>query len=397
MTVVIDSSNSVFVSSGTAYLVPADTSLLVLSTGYLISSERSGIETNQANTTYDFQIFGRVSAESFSIYLVNSSNSVVNIDIQSTGHVTALTNAIFLSSTSTNLTTNINNSGEIYSSIGATIFKNATGVLNISNSGTIFSSYSGALIYDVASIGGRNTINNSGLMDGASQYMLYSVSADSIDTITNSGIIGNAARSSQILLGGNSDRVTLSGSGVIYSSVNMGDGTDTYIGGLARDIVNGDLGNDGLWGNGGADFIKGGDGADKFTGGPGRDWLWGWDGVVGHSNDGDVDTFYYNALTDSGITAATRDVIVDFVRLSDKINLVNIDANALLAGNQAFSFDAVRGAALATGQLGYKFEDFAGTASDRTIIAVNTDGDSAAEFTIELTGFKYLSAADFFL
>jgi Ca2+-binding RTX toxin-like protein len=73
-----------------------------------------------------------------------------------------------------------------------------------------------------------------------------------------------------------------------------GSGVDTLFGADGRDSLFGDANNDILIGGLGGDFLTGG---------------------------ADADTFGYNKLTDSGITAGTRDQIFDFVHAADEIDL----------------------------------------------------------------------------
>ncbi|MBS0154539.1 MAG: calcium-binding protein [Nitrospira sp.] len=111
----------------------------------------------------------------------------------------------------------------------------------------------------------------------------------------------------------------------------------TAVGGGGADTLNGienltgSIFGDFLTGNAGANVINGGAGADVLTGGGGRDTL-----IGGLGND----RFDYNAVTDSLTGAATRDVILGFngngAGVGDVIDLSTIDANVLVAGNQAF-------------------------------------------------------------
>jgi serralysin len=71
----------------------------------------------------------------------------------------------------------------------------------------------------------------------------------------------------------------------------------------------------------------------------------------------------------------------------DKIDLSTIDANTLLAGDQAFAF--VTNFTTTAGQVRYS----------GGIVYINTDTDTAAEFEIALTGVvpASLAATDFLL
>ena len=93
-----------------------------------------------------------------------------------------------------------------------------------------------------------------------------------------------------------------------------------------------------------------------------------------------------------GKTAATRDVITDFT-VGDDIDLSTIDANGAAAGNTAFSFLATNGAVFTgvAGQLRWQ------KSATLTLVEGDTNGDRVADFQIQLTGSKNLTAADFIL
>lgn len=161
-------------------------------------------------------------------------------------------------------------------------------------------------------------------------------------------------------LTGNAGRNLLSG----------GIGNDILNGGLGDDQLRGDSGNDTLRGGGGNDALIGGAGADLLLGGAGRDTLNG-----GSGND----IFNYNSVSESPTGSSNRDSILNFngngTSAGDRIDLRDIDANVLVAGNQAFTYI---GSALftAAGQLRYS----------NGILSGNTDADTAAEFQIQLVG-----------
>ena len=145
-------------------------------------------------------------------------------------------------------------------------------------------------------------------------------------------------------------------------------------------------GADHLFGRGGNDTLFGNNQDDTLVGGTGRDIMTGGDGA---------DDFDFNAVAETGTTGSTRDRITDFEHLTDDIDLATIDANGGAAGNTAFSFLAANGAAFtgARGQLRWVQQ----IDTDKTIIAGDINGDSVADFQIELTGLKTLTAVDFFL
>jgi Ca2+-binding RTX toxin-like protein len=173
------------------------------------------------------------------------------------------------------------------------------------------------------------------------------------------------------------------------NDVVMGDdANDIAFGGDGNDRLLGGNGNDDLYGQAGNDAIDGGNGVDFITGGLGRDYLTG---------GASVDYFNYDALSEIG-TGATRDLIQDFTHGLDKIGLADIDANSKVAGNQAFSFAGV-GSTFSgkAGELKYFQLNLAGTASDKTFVQGDLNGDCKADFQIELAGLKVLAAADFIL
>jgi Ca2+-binding RTX toxin-like protein len=122
-----------------------------------------------------------------------------------------------------------------------------------------------------------------------------------------------------------------------------------------------------ITGNAASNIITGGGGADLLNGGAGND------------------LFDFNAVAESGVTAGTWDVIGDFVRGADKIDLATLDANTATAANDAFTgFIASAAAFTQAGQL--RFAD--------GVLYGNTNADAAAEFAIRLTGIAVLDATD---
>ena len=151
-----------------------------------------------------------------------------------------------------------------------------------------------------------------------------------------------------------------------------------------NDQILGLAGIDKLTGLSGNDILDGGIGVDTLTGGLGRDTMTG--GTL-------RDIFDFNAIAETGKGPATRDVIKDFVHLTDDIDLSTIDANGAAAGNTAFSFLATKGAAFTgvKGQLHWL------QAAGKTIVEGDIDGNKVADFQIELTGLVTLTGADFIL
>jgi Ca2+-binding RTX toxin-like protein len=170
------------------------------------------------------------------------------------------------------------------------------------------------------------------------------------------------------------ERLTLTGDGAI-------DGTGNSL----DNIIIGNGAANTLVGAAGLDALVGGVGDDTLAGGAGRDTLTGGDGA---------DTFDFNAVTDSGATRLTWDVIKDFVSGEDTVDVSSIDANSLVAGNQSFMYAG-------SGQWGVgeagagvlRFEVLAGG----VVLYGNTDADDAAEFSIFLAGVTAIETLDVLL
>ena len=157
---------------------------------------------------------------------------------------------------------------------------------------------------------------------------------------------------------------------------------NTYVGGAGDDTIFGNGGNDTLSGGAGKDTIDGGIGKDKITGNAGADLLTGGAGA---------DTFIFTALTDSTLALAGRDRIMDFSHADlDRIDLSALDADAGLAGNQAFVLVA---------------EDFTGTPGEisvaswgtKRLVQLDVDGDGVADFALTVISATDLVAGDFIL
>lgn len=184
------------------------------------------------------------------------------------------------------------------------------------------------------------------------------------------------------LNGGNGNDL-LETSHAVGSILNGEAGNDTLVWGNGFGTLNGGAGNDHLTDFDGGSVLNGGDGNDLLeavenffgdailNGGAGADTL---DAFGGPGSDF---TFDYNAVTDSP-AGTGRDRIIGFnAESNDQIDLTTIDANTLVAGNQAFIF----GGAFTAGHLRYV----------GGVLQGNTDGDAAAEFEIQLVGAPALT------
>jgi Ca2+-binding RTX toxin-like protein len=180
------------------------------------------------------------------------------------------------------------------------------------------------------------------------------------------------------LMGGTGDDRLLGGSGA--DSLMGGTGNDRLLGGSGDDSLMGGTGNDRLLGGSGADWLMGGTGNDRLLGGSGADWLNGGSGA---------DIFIFRNLSDS--TLAASDIIEDFTRGIDKINLSRIDSNTALADDQAFLFAGQSGSAVANSVNWFESDG-------NTVVQVDVDGNPGADMQLILVGTNLgLTAADFVL
>ena len=160
------------------------------------------------------------------------------------------------------------------------------------------------------------------------------------------------------------------------------------IGENGNDVIRGLAGNDTLIGDQGHGFFGTTPGDDTLIGGLGKDTMTG--------NEG-ADTFVFESILETGKTRSTRDVISDFTRGEDMVDLTTIDANVLVNGDQAFSWRGEQGFTGVAGQLHFIRENNPGAAHDRTIIEGDVNGDRIADFQIELTGLHRLTDHDLLL
>lgn len=175
---------------------------------------------------------------------------------------------------------------------------------------------------------------------------------------------------------------------------------ENILGGSARDLLVGNglgnslSGNDGddiLSGLQGNDSLFGGAGRDEMNGGSNNDFLFGFTGKDTMTGGDGTDQFFYgtNAASETG-KGTSADIIMDFLSGVDKINVVAVDANTALAGNQAFTFIGV-GSFNNEGQIRVQSN------STGTLIQFNTTGNTGSDFEIQLQGTVPVASTDFLL
>jgi serralysin len=186
--------------------------------------------------------------------------------------------------------------------------------------------------------------------------------------------LGVAALTKLFVFSGTGVSVTINGTsgvdlmklGNVAHTANGGDDVDQIKGGNAVDTINGGTGGDKINGAGGADILTGGTGNDVFK---------------------------YANTSDSGLGAGA-DRITDFTIGQDRLNFVRIDADAVTAGDQAFSFLGTAAfAATGLGQLRYL------TSGADLIMQADVNGDGVADMEVILqgSGGQVLTGADFVL
>lgn len=172
------------------------------------------------------------------------------------------------------------------------------------------------------------------------------------------------------VISGNTETITN------FENVEGSQGSETIIGSTASNLLDGNEGNDTIDGGSGNDTLVGGAGTDTMTDGDGND------------------VYRFLSVTESNVGAGSRDILTDFTRSADDIDLSPIDSNLLTAGNQAFSFIGT-GAFTGGGNGEVRYFQF----GSNTIVQVNRQGDGnlTAEMEIQITGLVNLAAGDFVL
>jgi Ca2+-binding RTX toxin-like protein len=160
--------------------------------------------------------------------------------------------------------------------------------------------------------------------------------------------------------------------------------TDTLI---SIENVIGTSANDSITGNNDANVLSGGLGNDTLNGGLGRDTMTG-----GAGND----IFVYNSTTESP-AGSNHDVITDFQRGFNKIDLSAIDANPFntflsINPNDAFTWKGLNGLINGIGQVRFI------QSGANLLVQANTDFNfGSCELEIQLNALSSLSGTDVIL
>jgi phosphodiesterase/alkaline phosphatase D-like protein len=176
------------------------------------------------------------------------------------------------------------------------------------------------------------------------------------------------------------------------TEVDLGAGADVVMGSTGADSITAGGGTDRLVGGAGNDWLAGEAGDDRLLGGAGADTLLGGEGRDLLRGDAGNDRFVWQSLTDS--VAGKLDVVQDFVRGQDRLDVSAIDANAVQAGDQAFAFI---GSAAFTGGLGLAELRIMTLGSRVLVLLDSADADAVADSTFVVLGQTRLNQADFAL
>ncbi len=186
--------------------------------------------------------------------------------------------------------------------------------------------------------------------------------------------------------GGVTNRATVCiGPNTIIENATGGNLADTLTGNAAANVLNGRGGNDFLRGYAGNDVLLGELGNDTLVGGLGADSLRGGAGA---------DTFDFNTVSEIGFNAGARDIVRDFSLVDDYLDFTTIDANPFTAANDAFHLFLTPSSVFGgtRGEMHWYRANPDGTV--RTFVIGDVNGDSVADFRLELIGAYTLRDID---
>ena len=168
------------------------------------------------------------------------------------------------------------------------------------------------------------------------------------------------------------------------------DGQDTIDGGAGDDTIDGGATGDSLLGGEGSDSVSGGAGADVLRGGDGNDTLYGGTGADTLFGGLGFDRFVLRKAEESRLAGGV-DRFSDFNPGEDRIDISKIDADPLLAGNQAFQFMGTGSFTMGKGQV--RYELLPGLTG---VLVTGHLGDGVIAFQFEV-GVLSLTASDIIL
>lgn len=256
----------------------------------------------------------------------------------------------------------VRNSGQINASTAFNIDANYFRLIN-----------TGEIVGDVQAGNARTTLINRDLLDGR---FYGGDGADFIDT--RHGFI-----SGTIETGAGKDSVFGSDEG---DEVISGAGDDLLFGNAGDDTLNGGSGDDRLFGGDGTDQLLGSTGDDRLYAGEGDDILTGGDGRDILAGGGGSDVFVFQSAAQSGLTGTTADIITDFTRGEDVIDLDGLSTGDLLfRGTQGFAGGG-------EGSVRYTVN-----AAGHAVVMVDADGDGQVDMRLIVRDTDMFDSGDFVL
>lgn len=386
---------NVVVNSG---LITADVGVFLASNFDSLTNSGTILGTNHAVHLEDFGLtltnLGSLAASAGSAALVTGDSASVT----NAGSITGLLTAIDVAS---DISFHLNNSGTITGAITST----GASADQIVNSGTISGDvalgrgndrFGGGHLAGNLDMGlGNDTVDARGgavagvISDagGSDTYYVDSPVTRIFDTGPGKDLV---LAWSSFQLDGGLEALTLMGPGDLAG---YGNGlANVIIGTEGANLLSGGGGQDRLFGNSGADDLRGGQGADQLFGGDGADVLRGGAGRDVMTGGEDADIFIFTALSQTGASTDSADLITDFTLGEDRIDLSALDA---IRGNghadDAFTFIGAAAFGHVAGQLQVTQGD------GRTWVALDVDGNGLADALIALDGLLALTVEDFLL
>lgn len=190
------------------------------------------------------------------------------------------------------------------------------------------------------------------------------------------------------LLFGNNGNDTLDGEDGA-DEISGGNGADLVFGRSGEDTLRGANGNDRIFagadddlvaGNSGNDTLEGGSGDDRLFGGNDNDVINGGKGIDFLSGGAGQDVFVFESVGDSP-HGSSRDAISDFTHGIDQIDLSGVIDGLSFIGVSSFTNNA--------GEV--RYNDSIGR------LYIDTDGNGASDFSVDLTGIPIIDSNDLIL
>lgn len=199
----------------------------------------------------------------------------------------------------------------------------------------------------------------------------------------NGSINAEAILEGDTIYGGQGrDRIDYSQSQISGNVVYGNLGDDTITGGSGPDFLYGGQGNDVITGNG---YLSGGLGDDVLNAGTGGAYLLGGQGVDTLNGGSGADTFAF-AAGDSGLTAATSDLIDGFETGKDKIQLDIVGGPVLgrgAAGGAGYDAQlAIANELVSGGQANVAYV----TGTNGNYLFVDNNGNGVVDMSIRIDG-----------